>query len=203
MHGFARVLAFVILSCISAAHGQEAPAPAASLKGKFLVADPAMPDARFSETVVYVIAHSAEGTIGIVINRHGATRPIADVMRAFGVPPVEGQGNPALDLHWGGPVQGDHVMLLHSDEYKNASTVAVAPGVSLSVPKEALGDIAAGRGPRRFIIAVGYAGWAAGQLERELETKGWAVIPGSAELLFDADIAGKWRRAWAQRPQDL
>ena len=160
-------------------------------------------DARFSETVIYVIAHSADGTIGIVINRHGATRPIADVMRAFGVPPVERQGNPALELHWGGPVQDDHVMLLHSDEYKNETTVAVAPGVSLSVPKEALGDIAAGRGPRRFIVAVGYAGWAAGQLERELEMKGWAVIPGSAELLFDADIAGKWRRAWAQRPQDL
>jgi putative transcriptional regulator len=116
---------------------------------------------------------------------------------------VEGKGDTTLDLHWGGPVQSDHVMLLHTDEYKNASTVAVSPGVALSVPKEALGDIAAGRGPQRFIVAVGYAGWAAGQLERELEMKGWAVIPGSADLLFDADVAGKWRRAWALRTQEL
>jgi putative transcriptional regulator len=79
----------------------------------------------------------------------------------------------------------------------------VAPGVALSVPKDALGDIAAGRGPLRFIVAVGYAGWAAGQLERELEMKGWAVIPGSADLLFDADATGKWRRAWALRTQEL
>lgn len=203
MRGFARILALVILSSVSAAHAQEPPAPAASLKGKFLVADPAMPDGRFAAAVIYVIAHSADGAVGIVINRHGATRPMADVMRAFGIPPVEGKGDATLDLHWGGPVQGDHVMLLHTEDYKNASTVAVAPGVALSVPKEALGDVAAGRGPRRFIVAVGYAGWAAGQLERELEMKSWAVISGSAELLFDADLAGKWRRAWAQRTQDL
>jgi putative transcriptional regulator len=201
MRGLAQILALVLLSCVSAAEAQEA--PATSLKGKFLVADPAMPDGRFAETVIYVIAHSADGAVGIVINRHGATRPMADVMRAFGVPPVEGRGDATLDLHWGGPVQVDHVMLLHTDEYKAVSTVAVAPGVALSVPKDALGDIAAGRGPRRFIVAVGYAGWAAGQLERELEMKGWAVIPGSADLLFDADATSKWRRAWALRTQEL
>jgi putative transcriptional regulator len=175
----------------------------ASLKGRFLVADPAMPDGRFAETVIYVIAHSSDGAVGIVVNRPGATRPMADVLRAFGVPPAAGSGEATLDLHWGGPVQGDHVMLLHSDEYKTASTVAVAAGVALSVPKDVLGDIAAGRGPRRFIVAVGYAGWAPGQLEREIEMKGWAVVSGGADLLFDADVAGKWRRAWASRTQDL
>jgi putative transcriptional regulator len=201
MRRVARILAFAILFHVPAAHAQEA--PAAVLKGKFLVADPAMPDGRFAETVIYVIAHSGDGAVGIVVNRPGATRPMADLLRAFGVPPVEGKGDATLDLHWGGPVQGDHVMLLHSDEYKTASTVAVAPGIALSVPKEALGDIAAGRGPRRFIVAIGYAGWAPGQLERELEMKGWAVIPGSADLLFDADLAGKWRRALALRTQEL
>jgi putative transcriptional regulator len=101
-------------------------------------------------------------------------------------------------------VEGDRVLLLlHSEEYKIASTAAIAPGVALSMPKEALEDIAAGRGPRRMLVAVGYAGWAAGQLERELEMKGWAVIGGSADLLFDADAAGKWQRAWAQRTQEL
>lgn len=201
MRNLAQILALVLLSCVSAAQAQDA--PAVSLKGNFLVADPAMPDGRFAETVIYVIAHSADGAVGIVVNRPGASRRMADVMRAFGVPPSEGKGDTSLDLHWGGPVQADHVMLLHTDEYKTASTVAVAPGVALSVPKDALGDIAAGRGPRRFIVAVGYAGWAAGQLERELEMKGWAVIPGSADLLFDADVAGKWRRAWALRTQEL
>ena len=123
-------------------------------------------------------------------------------MRAFGLTPPEGEA-PLLELHWGGPVASDHVLLLHSDEYKAPSTVAVTPGVALSMPKEALGDIAAGRGPRQLLLAVGYAGWAPGQLERELETKSWAVIGSGPDLLFDADAAGKWRRAWALRTQEL
>lgn len=197
-------IALILLFVFAApAQAQQAPPPAASLKGKYLVADPAMPDARFAGTVVYLIAHSENGAVGVVINRPGARRPLADVMRAFGLAPPEGESTAALDLYWGGPVQTDHVLMLHSDEYKTASTVAVAPGVALSVPKDALGDIAAGKGPRRMLVAVGYAGWGPGQLERELEMKSWAVVTGSADLLFDADIAGKWQRAWALRTQEL
>jgi putative transcriptional regulator len=195
------ILSFVLLLAPPAL-AQEL--PPASLKGKFLVADPAMPDPRFAGTVIYMIAHSADGAVGIVVNRPGARRPVADVMRAFGLTPPDGESAAALDLHWGGPVEGDRVLLLlHSEEYKTASTAAIAPGVALSMPKEALEDIAAGRGPRRLLVAVGYAGWAAGQLERELEMTGWAVIGGSADLLFAADAAGKWRRAWALRTQEL
>lgn len=199
----AATITLLVLFFAAPAPAQESPPAEASLKGKFLVADPAMPDARFAGTVVYLIAHSADGAVGIVVNRPGATRPMADVMRAFGLAPAEGRSAATLDLYWGGPVQVDHVMLLHSDEYKTASTVAIAPGVALSVPKDALGDIAAGRGPLRMLIAVGYAGWAPGQLERELEMKGWAAIGGGADLLFDADAAGKWQRAWALRSQEL
>ena len=197
-------IALIFLCALAApSHAQQAPPPAASLKGRFLVADPAMPDARFAGTVVYLIAHSADGAVGIVVNRPGARRPLADVMRAFGVSPPKVRSAATLDLYWGGPVQTDHVIMLHSDEYRNASTVAVADGVALSVPKEALGDIGAGRGPQRMLVAVGYAGWAPGQLERELEMKGWAVVGGSADLLFDPDTAGKWQRAWALRTQEL
>ncbi len=203
MRLLAQLLALAVLVHASAAGAQEAPAPAASLKGKFLVADPAMPDPRFAGTVIFLIAHSAEGAVGIVINRPGGTRPLADAMRAFGLSPAEGQGEEKLDLYWGGPVQGDLVFMLHDDGYKTASTTALAPGVALSVPKDILGDIAAGRGPRRYLLAVGYAGWSAGQLEREIETKSWAVVSGTADLLLDGDAAGKWRRAWALRTQDL
>jgi len=188
-----------LLSLAPAVHAQDA---ATSLKGKFLVADPSMPDQRFAGTVIFMIAHSGEGAVGIVVNRPGARRPVADLMRAFGLTPREGD-SPEVDLHWGGPVEGNHVLLLHSDEYKVASTVAVAPGVALSVPKEVLDDIAAGRGPQRLLLAVGYAGWAPGQLERELEMKGWAVIGAGADLLFGGDAAGKWERAWRLRTQDL
>ncbi len=200
---FATTIVVLLLFLAAPSQAQQAPPPAASLKGKLLVADPAMPDTRFAGTVVYLIAHSENGAVGVVVNRPGARRPLADVMRAFGLAAPEGENTAVLDLYWGGPVQTDHVLMLHSDEYKTASTVAVAPGVALSVPKDALGDIAAGKGPRRMLVAIGYAGWGPGQLERELEMKGWAVVTGSAELLFDADTAGKWQRAWALRTQEL
>lgn len=198
-----RYVKLLLLALVLAfpARAQEAP-PAASLKGKFLVADPSMPDPRFAGTVIFMIAHSGDGAVGIVVNRPGARRPIADLMRAFGLAPRDGNGG-EIDLHWGGPVESNHVFLLHSDEYKAASTAAVAPGVALSLPKEALDDIAARRGPQRFLLAVGYAGWSPGQLERELEMKAWSVIGAGADLLFDGDPAGKWDRAWKMRMQDL
>jgi putative transcriptional regulator len=197
-----RYATILLLMLVFALPARAQEAPAASLKGKFLVADPSMPDSRFAGTVIFMIAHSGQGALGIVVNRPGARRPVADVMRAFGLTPRDGDG-PEIDLHWGGPVEGNHVLLLHSEEYKVASTVAVAPGVSLSMPKEALDDIAAGRGPQRVLLAVGYSGWAPGQLERELEMKSWSVIGAGADLLFGGDAARKWERAWKLRTQDL
>ncbi len=201
MRRLAQILALLVLFHAPAAVAQEA--PATSLKGKFLVADPAMPDARFAGAVIFIIAHSPEGAVGIVINRPGATRALKDVMRAFDLPPAESKVETMLDLNWGGPVQGDLVFMLHDDAYKTTSTSAIAPGIALSHPKDVLGDVAAGRGPRRYLLAVGYAGWSAGQLDREMTTKSWAVVSGTADLLFDGDAAGKWQRAWALRSQDL
>lgn len=204
MRHTATLAAFILAAFALPAFAQEAAPPAPSLKGKFLVADPGMPDARFAGTVIFMIAHSADGAVGVVVNRPGARRLLGDVMRAFGLAPPAGPAEiKEVELNWGGPVQGDHVLLLHSDEYKTPSTVAVAPGVALSVPKEAFDDIAAGRGPQRLMIVVGYAGWAPGQLEGELQAKGWAVIGAGADLIFDADAAGKWERAWKLRTQEL
>ena len=199
-----KILFALLLALAPAASAQEPPPPAASLKGKFLVADPSMPDPRFAGTVIFMIAHSGEGALGVVINRPRARRPVVNVMRAFGLEPEAGQGEDVeIELFWGGPVESQRALLLHTDEYKAESTVAVAPGIALTMPKDALAAIAAGNGPKQTLLAIGYAGWSAGQLERELETKSWAVISGGAGLLFDADAAGLWDRAWKMRAQDL
>jgi putative transcriptional regulator len=198
-------LIVVALMSAGAAAQEAAPPSAASLKGKFLVADPGMPDPRFAGTVIFMIAHSSEGAVGIVVNRPGARRPVADLMRAFGLPAPEREKEPApeIDLFWGGPVEGDRVLVVHSDEFKTDSTAAIAPGVALSMPKDVLANIAEGRGPKRLLLAVGYAGWSPGQLERELEQKGWAVIGAGADFLFGSDHAGKWEQAWRMRTQEL
>jgi putative transcriptional regulator len=205
MRGWFRLLTGMLLVLTPAAFAQEAAplaAPAPSLKGKFLVADPSMPDPRFAGTVVFMLAHSREGALGLVINRPALRRSLADLMRAFDLEPKVG-ANLEIELFWGGPVQADHVMLLHSDEFKNASTTPIAPGVALSTPKDSLEAIADGRGPKQMLLVIGYSGWSAGQLERELEAKGWAVISAGDDLLFGADHDGKWERAWKLRTQEL
>jgi putative transcriptional regulator len=201
--GLLTAMLIVLAPAAFAQEGAPPPTPAPSHKGKFLVADPSMPDPRFAGTVVFVVAHSREGALGLVINRPALRRSLADLMRAFDLDPKAGL-NPELEIFWGGPVEGDRtLLLLHSDEFKVASTTAIAPGVALSVPKEALEAIAEGRGPKQMLLVIGYSGWAAGQLERELEAKGWAVISADADLLFGADHDGKWERAWKLRTQEL
>jgi putative transcriptional regulator len=134
-----------------------------------------------------------------------AQRTLGELMRAFGIAPKDGKAEEQeLDLFWGGPVAVDSVALvLHSHEFKAPSTRVVSPGVALSTPGEILDAIAEGRGPKQMLMAVGYAGWSPGQLERELEAKGWAVIGAGADLLFGTDHAGKWERAWKLRTQEL
>jgi putative transcriptional regulator len=108
-----------------------------------------------------------------------------------------------VELFWGGPVELDKVLALHSDEFKGGATVPAAPGVALSSPKEVFEALAQGRGPAQLLLALGYAGWAKGQLERELAQKGWAVITAGPELIFGEDHAGKWERAWKMRTHEL
>jgi putative transcriptional regulator len=201
MHCPSRFLLAALLLLAPAAFAEE---PALSLKGKFLVADPSMPDPRFEGTVVYMIAHSKEaGAVGIVVNRPGAERALGDVMRVLGLS-AEGKGaETKIALFWGGPVETDHAFVLHSDEFRIASTTSIASGVALSQPKDVLEAIVAGRAPQRMLMAVGYAGWSPGQLERELELKGWAVIDAGADLVFGGDHRGKWERAWKMRTQEL
>lgn len=205
MHLAAGFLVALLLAPAPAAVAQETTPPASSLKGKFLVADPSMPDPRFAGTVIFMIAHSDQGAVGIVINRPAARRPVPELMRALGldVPEREPPSTTELELFWGGPVEGDRVLLVHSDEYKTGSTAAIAPGIALSAPKDVLADVTRGRGPKQLLLAVGYAGWSPGQLERELEQTGWAVIGAGAEFLFGGDHAGKWERAWKMRTQEL
>ena len=187
------------------AYAQEA-APIASLKGKFLVADPAMPDPRFAGTVIFLIEHSAErGAVGIIVNRPASRRTLAELLGALGLGQPQDEATRAreIELFWGGPVELNTAFVLHSDEVKLESTTPVAPGVALSPPKDVLAAMVEGRGPARLLLAVGYAGWSPGQLEAELKETGWAVVTIGAEFLFGADHAGKWERAWRMRPQDL
>ncbi len=194
----------VLLTFFAAAMVATAPArlaaqdaPVTSTKGKLLVAVPEMPDPRFAGTVIFMVDHNRNGAFGLVINRLAARRKLSALTD------VEPQSDVDIDLHWGGPVQMEQGTALHSPDYRRDRTVVVDDKVAMTGDPELLGDIAAGRGPKKFMIMFGYSGWSAGQLEGELDRRTWVVVPAEADFVFDPDLRSKWRRAYNMRTTDL
>ncbi|MFQ5954993.1 MAG: YqgE/AlgH family protein [Kiloniellales bacterium] len=165
----------------------------ASFAGQLLVARPRMRDPRFTETVIYMLRHGRGGAMGLVINRLAGLRPLAEVLRWMGIEETNATGH--IRVHWGGPVGLDRGLVVHDSDYRRAATRQVSDGVAVTAEPEVLRDIAAGTGPRRHLFALGYAGWAAGQLEAEMAEDAWVLVPADAALLFDEDVSSKWRRA--------
>ena len=168
-----------------------------SLTGQFLVATEALGDPRFARTVIYMIRHDGSGAMGLIVNRPVGDLPLAPLLRQFGLDD-RGVGS-TIRAHYGGPVESGRGFVLHTAEYATEGTERVAGDVALTSRPGVLGDIAHGAGPRRFLFALGYAGWAAGQLENEIDVGAWITVPADSALLFDADDAHKWERATARR----
>lgn len=168
------------------------------LDDQFLIAMPGMMDDRFSRSVIYVCAHSDEGAMGLIINRSQSLR-FADLLVQLGVmneqeairlPP------PTRDfvVRNGGPVDRSRGFVLHTDDYVVESSLPVSDEICLTATIDILRAISAGRGPSRALMALGYAGWGAGQLEQEIAGNGWLTCPANTDLLFDSDIERKYDR---------
>jgi putative transcriptional regulator len=173
------------------------------LDGQFLIAMPGMQDSRFSRTVVYICAHSADGAMGIMINQPAPQISFRDLLVQLGIIP-EGPEirlpDPvdAMRVHRGGPVETGRGFVLHSADYFiENSTLPIDEHVCLTATLEILKAIAVGKGPRNAMLALGYAGWAPGQLESEIQANGWLNSPATPELIFGADIDGKYDQALA------
>jgi putative transcriptional regulator len=167
-----------------------------SLVGQLLVAMPGMRDPRFAKSVVYMCAHSTDGAMGLVLNRVLDTLTFADLLEQLGIPSSEGQR--AIRVHFGGPVETGRGFVLHSPDYKQDGTLVVAGEVSLTATVDILRAIAAGAGPRRHLLALGYAGWGPGQLDGEIRANGWLHVPADEDLVFDPGLETKWDRAMAK-----
>ena len=161
------------------------------LSGQLLVAMPSADDNNFAGSVVYVCAHSSEGAMGIVINRPAEHLSFVDLLqqlellpedRAINVPPLIEY----MSVFVGGPVETGRGFVLHSADYFSTdSTLAIDGNVCLTATIDILRAIAQGAGPHKSLLALGYAGWAPGQLESEIQANGWLTCPGDAELVFD------------------
>jgi putative transcriptional regulator len=171
------------------------------LDGQFLIAMPGMQDTRFARTVVYVCAHSPDGAMGIMINQAAPQITFHDLLVQLDVIP-EGPGirlpEPAgrMQVHRGGPVETTRGFVLHSADYfKAESTLPIDESVCLTATIDILRDIAKGSGPDKALLALGYAGWAPGQLESEIQANGWLHCTADPELIFDPEVDRKYNRA--------
>jgi putative transcriptional regulator len=148
-----------------------------------------------------MIQHSTAGAFGIAINRPVGDKPVADLLRAFGEVPRNAQGS--LMVLAGGPVQPSVGLVVHSSDYRIPATHALDDRLAVSPPRDVLRDIAAGRGPHKRVLILGYAGWAPHQLEDELSLRAWVTAEESPELVFDMDRAAVWDAAFARRIMSL
>jgi putative transcriptional regulator len=179
------------------------------LDGQMLIAMPSMGDDRFTRSVIYVCAHSTEGAMGIIVNQPAAHISFADLL-------VQLEVIPAADLIQlptraggvrvlkGGPVDTQRGFVLHSsDFFIENSTLPIDNGVCLTATLDILKAIARGEGPQSAILALGYAGWAPGQLENEIQHNGWLHCAADPELIFGQDTGGKYERALRKIGIDL
>nr|WP_281350553.1 YqgE/AlgH family protein [Methylocystis heyeri] len=179
------------------------------LEGQMLVAMPGMEDERFARSVVYICAHSADGAMGIMLNKPARVRNFPDLLEQLKViAPKERISLPAaakeVQVLSGGPVQTDRGFVLHSaDFFLDNSTLPIDDGVSLTATVDILRAIAAGNGPDRAVLALGYACWDAGQLENEIQHNGWLHCPADPGILFDHDLDTKYLRALRSLGIDL
>lgn len=167
------------------------------LTGQILVATDAMRDPRFAQSLIYIVRHDADGTLGLVVNRPIAKGSLDDLLKGFGVQTKNAPGE--IIIHFGGPVSTRQGFVLHSDEVLLENSIRVKDGLAMTSDVKLLEAIAQGKGPRQSLFMFGYAGWAPGQLEAEIKADSWFSIPGDKTLIFGKDAEGKWKQATARR----
>ena len=179
------------------------------LDGQMLIAMPSMGDERFARSVIYVCAHSTEGAMGIIVNQPAANVSFSDLLVQLEVIPQ----NEIIELPTraggvkvlkGGPVDTQRGFVLHSsDFFIENSTLSIDEGICLTATLDILKAIARGKGPHNAILALGYAGWAPGQLENEIQHNGWLHCSADSELIFGPDTGAKYERALKKIGIDL
>jgi len=164
------------------------------LQGRILIATPSIGDSRFERTVLMVCVHDEQQAMALVLNRPLPGLKVPALLRRLG---LGGEGVPDAPVLFGGPVERDRGYVLHTDDYAASNaTLEVAPGMGMTDTREvldALGDPK--RRPRRFLLALGYAGWGAGQLEQEIRQGAWLTCEADEELVFGGDFDARWDAA--------
>ena len=168
----------------------------ASLKGHFLTAMPGLADPNFSYTVTCVCEHTPEGTLGIVINRPHPSLTAKLIFDELKLPYVGASQN--APIYVGGPVHMDQIFILHGPPFEWDGCLNVTTDLAMSNTLDILKAIALGNGPQLFMIALGCAGWGAGQLESEIKNNSWLTTPANHDIIFNIAVDQRWAAAVKQ-----
>ncbi len=179
------------------------------LTGSLLLAMPGMSDQRFDRSVIFMCSHDESGAMGLVINDVNPKLSFSSLLNQLNIK----QGNQKISIpknladqtpiHRGGPVEPGRGFVLHSADYAQASTMTVRETHALTATVDVLKAIANGRGPLNHLVALGYAGWRAGQLEREITSNSWMIADAEDEIIFNTELDQKWPRAMAMLGIDI
>jgi putative transcriptional regulator len=171
------------------------------LEGQMLIAMPGMADERFQRTLIYLCAHSAEGAMGLVVNKAMNNISFPELLEQLG---IDGSKlDRKIQVYFGGPVEQSRGFVLHTPDYSQDASLPVDDRFVLTASVDVLRAIAEGTGPRQCLMALGYAGWAPGQLETEIQANGWLHVPADEKLIFDTDDDDKWIAAVSKLGIDL
>ncbi|HEY0218451.1 MAG TPA: YqgE/AlgH family protein [Afipia sp.] len=185
----------------NSAGDRDSSSEATYLDGQLLIAMPVMDDERFARSVIYVCAHSADGAMGIVVNHPAGSIDFPQLLMQLDI--IDKADEIKLPEHAesmkvlkGGPVDTGRGFVLHSSDFSiEDATLPIDEGISLTATLDILKAIAKGNGPKHAILALGYAGWAPGQLESEIQHNGWLHCPADPDLIFGRNVEDKYRRA--------
>jgi len=164
--------------------------------GQLLIAMPGIMDERFYKTVIYICAHSEDGAMGLILNHIMTGISFQELLEQLEIDGVPTSIDPPI--HFGGPVDVGRGFVLHTNDFKQEGTIEVDEKIFLTSTMDILKAIAKGDGPRKSLLALGYAGWSAGQLDEEIRANGWLQAPADDDLLFGADQRSKWEKSIAK-----
>jgi putative transcriptional regulator len=164
-----------------------------SLAGHLLIATPVVQESCFARSVIYMCAHNEAGAMGMIINYPVESIDIKEIFSQLSIDGTTLGQN--LPIHFGGPVESNRGFVLHTDEYTSGESLIRKDGIAVTASVSVLKELALGNGPAKGMLVLGYAGWSPGQLESEIETGSWIVVPASKQLVFDTDNETKWNVA--------
>jgi len=171
------------------------------LVGQMLIAMPQMQDPRFERTVIYLCAHTEDGAMGLVINKVLDEVTFPDLLEQLDID--TGIDEDVIQVHFGGPVEAGRGFVLHSADYMQDSPLVVSDSFGMTATIDILKSIAEGDGPRRSLLALGYAGWGPGQLEDEIQQNGWLCVSADEALVFGPGVNDRWQQAMAKLGIDI